>query len=328
MAKKEKEPTTKEEALELALASIQKRLGKGAVRVGIGSVPGVEYYDSGCLSLNKALGGGWAKGRIVEVFGPEASGKTTLTLHAIAAAQEAGLKCAFIDVEHAIDPKYAGAIGVKFDELIFAQPNSGEEALQILETLTKSGALSIIVVDSVAALTPKAELEGEIGDSHMGRQARLMGQAMRMITAAAHNTNTTIMFINQIRMKLGIMFGSPETTSGGNALKFYASQRVDVRRKAGIKEGDKMVANETKAKVVKNKTADPFQEAEFVIRYGQGIDKLDDLVTLAVNQGIIDRGGAGHYRYKGEPLCQGKPALFQRLTDDLDFIKEIKDQLV
>ncbi len=321
-----KKSISKAEALELAINSIQKKFGKESIHSGTGSVSNVEYYTTGCISIDRALGGGFAQGRLIEIFGPESSGKTTLALHAVAEAQAQDLVCAFVDAEHALDPKYAANLGVNLEELLISQPDNGEEALQITESLVRSGAVSIIVIDSVAALVPKAELEGDVGDSHVGRQARLMGQAMRMLAGAAYNTGTTIIFLNQLRMKVGIMFGNPETTPGGNALKFYASQRVDIRRKSSIKEGNSIVANETKIRVVKNKTAAPFAEAEFHIRYGEGIDRMNDIVSLAIDKGLFERAGTW-YKYKEQNVCQGKPALVQYLKDNLDFRKKIIDQV-
>lgn len=304
MAKKKEEEISTEDALALALQVIDKTYGKGTVITGNAeSVPGVEFISSGCIGIDKALGGGWARGRIAEVAGPESSGKTTLMLHAIAEVQAIGGKAAYIDVEHAFDPSYATKIGVNIEELLFSQPDSGEQALNVVDTLTRTGALHLIVIDSVAALVPEKELEGEVGDSVMGVQARMMSQAMRKFAGIAHRTNTSILFTNQIRMKIGVLFGNPEVTSGGNALKFYASQRVDIRRIGGEKEGDEIVANKTRVKVVKNKVAPPFKEYEFLIRYGVGIDKYTDTVAAGLAAGIIERGGAiytiGENKYKG-----------------------------
>ena len=313
-------------ALEIAIKTIEKGMGKGSIVSGQESVPGVEFISSGCLSIDKALGGGWARGRIVEVFGPESSGKTTLCLQAIAEAQKMGLTGAFIDIEHALDPLYCQALGISMDELLISQPNTGEQALEIVNLLTRSGAVDIIAIDSVAALVPKAEIEGEIGDSHVGRQARLMGQAMRMLAGIAHSTDTTLMFINQIRMKVGVMFGSPETTSGGNALKFYSSQRVDIRRIGGIKKGDEFIANRTRAKVVKNKVAPPFREAEFSIKYGEGIDIVGDILSIGVAQDIVDKSGSW-YSYGEQRLGQGEENVIKFLKDHPELIEEIKDKL-
>lgn len=316
----------KNKALELAIKTIEKDIGKGTVISGPGSVPGVKFISSGCISVDKVLGGGWARGRIVEIYGPESSGKTTLCLHAIAEAQKRQLKGAYVDVEHALDPEYCKALNIDMEKLLISQPNNGEDALEVVNILTRSGALDIIVVDSIAALVPKAELDGSIGDSHVGRQARLMGQAMRMLAGVTHRTNTTLMFINQIRMKVGIMFGSPETTSGGNALKFYASQRVDIRRIGGIKKGDEFIANKTKVKVVKNKVAPPFREAEFSIKYGEGIDFVGDVLGIAVAQDIVDKSGSW-YSYNGERLGQGEENVITSLKDKPKLLEEIKSKL-
>lgn len=322
----QQDETDKIKALELAIKTIEKGMGKGTVLSGSESVPGVEFISSGCISIDKALGGGWARGRIVEVFGPESSGKTTLCLQAIAEAQKLGLRGAYVDVEHALDPLYCTALGIDMDTLLISQPNNGEDALEVVNLLTRSGALDIIVVDSIAALVPKAELEGSIGDSHVGRQARLMGQAMRMLAGVTHRTNTTLMFINQIRMKVGVMFGSPETTPGGNALKFYASQRVDIRRIGGVKKGDEFIANRTKAKVVKNKVAPPFREAEFSIKYGEGIDIIGDILAIAVDQDIVNKSGSW-YAYGEDKLGQGEENVIKMLKDKPELLEEIKSKL-
>lgn len=334
MARKPKEDKTKEvkisakeKALELALGAIEKAHGKGAVMVGKkGSLPGVEFRSSGCFSMDLALGGGWGKGRVVELYGPESSGKTTLALHAIAAAQKRGDVCAFIDVEHSLDPSYAAALGVNMEDLLVSQPSSGEQALQIAETLINSSAVSIVVIDSVAALLPQAEIAKEIGESVPGRQASLMSQAMRKLPRCCALTGTTLMFINQIRMKIGIMFGSPETTSGGQALKFYASQRLDVRRIGGVKEGDKLVANRTRVKIVKNKLATPFQECEFNIEYGKGIDIAGDFFDIATDIGIVDKSGAW-YSYGGDRLGQGRSNAVNCLKENHKSFKEITDRV-
>lgn len=322
MIKKKEEPETPEDALELALQTIVKTYGKGTIIVGnVGAVPGVEFFSSGCISLDKALGGGWAKGRIIEVIGQESSGKTSVCLHAIAEVQKAGGKAAFIDIEHAFDPEYATNIGVDIEKLIFSQPDSGEQALNVADMLIRTGAISLLVIDSVAALVPEKELEGQVGDSVMGLQARMMSQAMRKLCGIAHNTNTTVMFTNQIRMKF-VLFGSPDTTSGGNALKFYASQRVDMRRIGGEKEGDVLVANKTKAKIIKNKVAPPFRETEFLIRYGVGIDKYRDIIDSGIAANIITRGGGTYTlfdkKYKGMSL----------LTETLHNNADIYSQLI
>jgi recombination protein RecA len=327
MAKEKKEPTTPNEALALALQTIDKTYGKGTVITGnADSVPGVEYFSSGCMSIDKALGGGWAKGRIIEVLGPESAGKSTLCLHAIAEIQKDGGKAAFIDVEHAFDPKYAKQVGVDIETLIFSQPDSGEQALNVVDTLVRTGAVSLVVVDSVAALVSEKELEGEMGDSVMGVQARLMSQAMRKLAGITHNTNTTIIFTNQIRMKIGVMWGNPETTSGGNALKFYASQRVDIRRTGGEKEGDQIVGNKTRIKVVKNKTSPPFKEAEFLIRYGIGIDKYADLIGCALAANIIQRSGSW-FSTDGKQIGQGVNQVVKYLHENPEVCEEIKEKL-
>ena len=295
-------------ALTMALGAIEKQFGKGAVVTGE-AIPGVEFNSTGCPSLDKALGGGLPKGRMIEIYGPESSGKTTLALHAIAECQLKGGTAAFIDVEHALDPAYASALGVNLDTLILSQPDSGEQALEIVDTLVKSGAVDIMVVDSVAALVPQKELEGEMGDAVMGAQARLMSQAMRKLTGACAKSSTTIIFINQIRMKIGVMFGNPETTTGGNALKFYSSVRIDVRRSGVVKNGSgdeaEVVGSKTVAKVVKNKVAPPFRETEFVIRYGTGIDKEADILYTAIAKSLIKKAGAW-YSYNGENIGQGE----------------------
>lgn len=330
----DKKTDQKSKALELALNTIKKTHGKEALFTGEEVHPDIGTFSSGCLSLDRALGKGWARGRMIEVFGPESSGKTTLTLHAIAQVQKAGGIAAFVDAEHALDPSYASAIGVNVDSLMIAQPDSGEQALDITDTLVRSGAIDIIVIDSIAALVPRAELEGNMGDSHMGLQARLMGQAMRKMAGAAHRSNTSVMFINQLRMKLGVMFGNPETTPGGNALKFYASQRVDVRRIGGVKpEGaDKndesilFVGNRTRAKVIKNKIFPPFRQAEFTIRYGEGIDVVEDVLDLAVNQNIVEKAGSW-YSYNGERLGQGKANVTAVLKENEKVYLELWDKL-
>ena len=294
-------------ALGAALQQIDKQFGKGSVmKLGDNPIRKLPSVSTGSLQLDIALGiGGLPYGRIVEIYGPESSGKTTMTLQVIAEAQKEGKTCAFIDAEHALDPTYAEKLGVNLDDLLVSQPDNGEQALEIADMLTRSGAVDVIVVDSVAALTPKAEIEGEMGDSHMGLQARLMSQALRKITANVKNSNTLVVFINQIRMKIGVMFGSPETTTGGNALKFYASVRLDIRRTGSVKEGDEVVGNETRVKVVKNKVAPPFRQAEFQILYGKGVDLLGEIVDLGVKYGIIDKAGAW-YSYNGTKIGQGK----------------------
>lgn len=297
----------KQKALAAALGQIEKQFGKGSImRLGDNRAMDVETISTGSLSLDIALGaGGLPMGRIVEVYGPESSGKTTLTLELIAAAQRAGKTCAFIDAEHALDPIYAGKLGVNIDELLVSQPDTGEQALEICDALARSGAVDVMVVDSVAALTPKAEIEGEMGDSHMGLQARMLSQAMRKLTGNLKVSNCMCIFINQIRMKIGVMFGNPETTTGGNALKFYASVRLDIRRTGAIKDGDEVVGNETRIKVVKNKIAAPFREAHTQILYGQGFNREGELVDLGVKHKLVEKAGAW-YSYNGDKIGQGK----------------------
>ena len=297
----------KQKALAAALGQIEKQFGKGSImRLGEDRSMDVETISTGSLSLDIALGaGGLPMGRIVEIYGPESSGKTTLTLQVIAAAQRKGKTCAFIDAEHALDPVYAKKLGVDIDNLLCSQPDTGEQALEICDALARSGAVDVIIVDSVAALTPKAEIEGEIGDSHMGLAARIMSQAMRKLAGNLKQSNTLLIFINQIRMKIGVMFGNPETTTGGNALKFYASVRLDIRRIGAIKEGDEVVGSETRVKVVKNKVAAPFKQAEFQIMYGEGINTFGELVDLGVKHKLVEKAGAW-YSYNGDKIGQGK----------------------
>jgi recombination protein RecA len=297
----------KQKALAAALGQIEKQFGKGSImRLGDNRSMDVETISTGSLSLDIALGaGGLPMGRIVEVYGPESSGKTTLTLELIAAAQRAGKTCAFIDAEHALDPVYAEKLGVNIEELLVSQPDTGEQALEICDALARSGAVDVMVVDSVAALTPKAEIEGEMGDSHMGRQARMLSQAMRKVTGNLKQSNCMCIFINQIRMKIGVMFGNPETTTGGNALKFYASVRLDIRRTGSIKEGDEIVGNETRIKVVKNKIAAPFKQAETQILYGKGFNREGELIDLGVKHKLVEKAGAW-YSYNGDKIGQGK----------------------
>jgi recombination protein RecA len=318
----------KSKALNAALSQIEKQFGKNSVmRLGENSVQAVEAVSTGSLSLDIALGiGGLPKGRIVEIYGPESSGKTTLTLQAIAECQKTGGTAAFIDAEHALDPNYARKLGVDIDNLLVSQPDNGEQALEIADMLVRSGAVDLIVIDSVAALTPKAEIEGEMGDSHMGLQARLMSQALRKITGNAKRSNCMVIFINQIRMKIGVMFGSPETTTGGNALKFYASVRLDIRRIGQVKEGEEIVGSETKVKVVKNKMAPPFREATFQIMYGLGTNRLGELVDLAAAQDIVQKSGAW-YSYKGNKIGQGKNNVIRYFDENRAIAEEIEKQV-
>lgn len=318
----------KQRALEMALSQIDRQFGKGSVmRMGDQERPNVPAISTGSLGLDIALGiGGLPKGRIVEIYGPESSGKTTLTLQAIAEAQKAGGTAAFIDAEHALDPDYAAKIGVDVDNLLVSQPDTGEQALEIADALVRSGAVDILVIDSVAALTPKAEIEGDMGDSHMGLQARLMSQALRKMTGNVKRSNCMVIFINQIRMKIGVMFGNPETTTGGNALKFYASVRLDIRRIGAIKEGDEVVGNETRVKVVKNKMAPPFKQTEFQIMYGKGIFRMGELIDLGVKQGLVNKAGAW-YSYQGDKIGQGKSNAAQYLNDNPAIAEEIETQI-
>ena len=305
--KKEKELKEKNKSLDAAISQIDQNFGKGSVmKLGQRRAMDIESVSTGSLSLDLALGiGGLPKGRIVEVYGPESSGKTTLALQVVAEAQKAGGICAFVDAEHALDPVYAKKLGVNTEELLISQPDAGEQALEIADTLVKSGSISVIVIDSVAALTPRAEIEGEMGDHHVGLQSRLMSQALRKLTSSISNTNTMMIFINQIRMKIGVMFGSPETTSGGNALKFYSSVRMDIRRIGAIKDKDEIIGNSTRVKVVKNKVAPPFKVVEFDLMYGKGISKMGELVDLGSKADIIEKSGAW-YAYKGEKIGQGR----------------------
>ncbi|MCH8501777.1 MAG: recombinase RecA [Aliidiomarina sp.] len=318
----------KQKALAAALGQIERQFGKGAImRLGDNRAMDIEAISTGSLSLDIALGiGGLPCGRVIEIYGPESSGKTTLTLQVIAEAQKQGKTCAFVDAEHALDPVYAEKLGVKVDELLVSQPDTGEQALEICDMLVRSAAVDVIIVDSVAALTPKAEIEGEMGDSHMGLQARLMSQALRKLTANIKKSNTMCIFINQIRMKIGVMFGNPETTTGGNALKFYASVRLDIRRTGSLKEGDEVVGNETRVKVVKNKVAPPFKEANFQIMYGTGISKEGELIDLGVKHKLIDKAGAW-YSYKGDKIGQGKANSMKFLSDNPAISGEIEKQL-
>ncbi|MEX2404829.1 MAG: recombinase RecA [Balneolales bacterium] len=304
-------------AIDLAVGQIEKQHGKGTImRLGDTPIVNIPFISTGSLSVDYALGvGGVPRGRIVEVYGPESSGKTTLALHVIAEAQKAGGHAAIIDAEHAFDPKYGKALGIKIDELLISQPDSGEQALEIAETLIRSAALDVVVIDSVAALVPRAELDGEMGDSQMGLQARLMSQALRKLTGVVSKTRTSVIFINQLRDKIGVMFGSPETTTGGKALKFYSSVRIDIRRIGSLKRGDEVIGNRTKVKVVKNKVAPPFKVVEFNILYGKGISRMGELLDLAVQFEIIEKRGSW-FRYEGEPIGQGSDAALQFLEED------------
>ncbi|WP_306257688.1 recombinase RecA [Pararhizobium sp. IMCC21322] len=315
----------KTKALDAALGQIERAFGKGSImRLGQDNVVEIETISTGCLGLDIALGvGGLPRGRIVEIYGPESSGKTTMALHTIAEAQKIGGVCAFIDAEHALDPIYARKLGINLDDLLISQPDAGEQALEIADTLVRSGAVDVLVIDSVAALTPRAELEGEMGDSLPGLQARLMSQALRKLTASISKSNTMVIFINQIRMKIGVMFGSPETTTGGNALKFYASVRLDIRRIGAIKNGDEVVGNQTRIKVVKNKLAPPFKQIEFDIMYGSGVSKTGELLDLGVKAGIVDKSGAW-FSYDSQRLGQGRENSKQFLKENPDLAQEIE----
>ena len=319
----------KEKALEAALSQIEKAYGKGAVmKLGEMEAQNIESIPSGSLGLDIALGvGGYPKGRVIEIFGPESSGKTTLTLHAIAECQKKGGTCAFIDAEHAFDRSYAKKLGVDVDKLILSQPDSGEQALEITDTLVRSGAFDMVIIDSVAALVPKAEIEGDMGDSHVGLQARLMSQALRKLTSNVSKANTILFFINQIRMKIGVMFGSPETTTGGNALKFYSSVRLDIRRIGAIKEKDEVTGNQTRVKVVKNKVAPPFKIVEFDIMYGGGISKEGELIDIGVIVDVINKSGSW-YAYKDQKIGQGKENAKIFLKENPEIAKEIKDKIL
>ena len=322
-------PADREKALETALAQIDRQFGKGSVmRLGSEERAPVEVIPTGSIALDVALGvGGLPRGRIIEIYGPESSGKTTLTLHAIANAQRAGGIAAFVDAEHALDPDYAKKLGVDIDSLLVSQPDTGEQALEIADMLVRSGSIDLIVIDSVAALVPRAEIEGEMGDSHVGLQARLMSQALRKLTGGLNQTNTTMIFINQLREKLGVMFGSPETTTGGRALKFYSSVRLDVRRIETLKDGQEMVGNRTRIKVVKNKVAPPFKQAEFDIMYGQGISREGGLIDVGVEQGLVRKAGAW-YTYEGDQLGQGKENSRNFLRDNPDLANEIEKRIL
>jgi recombination protein RecA len=337
MAKKDKEAKVlnepskdesgKTQALGLAMDQIEKQFGKGAImRMDGGYKLDIETFSTGALSLDLALGGGIPRGRIIEIYGPESSGKTTLSLHAVAEVQKAGGTAAFVDAEHALDPAYAEKIGVQLDKLLVSQPDNGEQALEIVETLVRSNAVDIIVIDSVAALVPQAEIEGDMGDSHMGLQARLMSQALRKLTGVINKSKTTVVFLNQLRMKIGVMFGNPETTTGGNALKFYASVRLDIRRTSQIKSGEDVIGNRTRVKVVKNKIAPPFREAEFDIVYNHGISTEGDVLDLAVEKGLVEKAGAW-FSYNGEKISQGREAAKQYLIDNPKVLKELDSKI-
>ena len=318
----------KQKALDTALSQIERAFGKGAVmKLGQKQAVAVDAISTGSIGLDMALGvGGVPRGRIIEIFGPESSGKTTLTLHIIAEAQKTGGTCAFVDAEHALDPGYARKLGVDTDELIISQPDTGEQALEITDTLVRSGAIDVLVVDSVAALTPKAEIEGDMGDSHMGLQARLMSQALRKLTASVSRSNCTVIFINQIRMKIGVMFGNPETTTGGNALKFYSSVRMDIRRIGALKDKDEIIGNLTRVKVVKNKVAPPFRQVEFDIVYGEGISKTGEIIDLGVKGGFIEKAGSW-FSYNDAKIGQGKENVRRYLKENPDVSAEIERKI-
>lgn len=318
----------KDKALDAALSQIERAFGKGSImRLGQNSHIDIEAISTGSLGIDIALGiGGMPKGRIIEIYGPESSGKTTLALSVIAQAQKKGGTCAFIDAEHALDPGYAQKIGVDIENLLISQPDAGEQALEIADTLVRSGAIDVLVVDSVAALVPKAELEGEMGDSHMGLQARLMSQALRKLTSTVSRSNTLIIFINQIRMKIGVMFGNPETTTGGNALKFYASVRIDIRRVGSIKDKDDVIGSQTRVKIVKNKVAPPFKVVDFDIMYGEGISKTGELIDLGIKAGLVEKAGAW-FSYKGEKLGQGRENAKLFLRDHPEIADEIENKI-
>ncbi|MBI2007855.1 recombinase RecA [Candidatus Saccharibacteria bacterium] len=313
----------KSQALNLAVSQIEKQFGSGSImRLGDTSKIHIETIPTGSLSLDIALGGGLPKGRVIEIYGPEASGKTTVCLHAVAEVQKSGGTAAYIDAEHALDPGYAKRLGVDIDKLLISQPDSGEQALEVVETLVRSNAVDIIVVDSVAALVPQAEIEGDMGDAVMGMQARLMSQALRKLTGVISRTKCTVMFVNQLRMKIGVMFGNPETTTGGQALKFYSSVRMDIRRISQIKQADTVIGNHVRVKVVKNKVAPPFREAEFDIMYNEGISRQGDLIDLAATHGVVDKAGAW-YEYEGQKIAQGREAAKQFLRDNPKVFEEI-----
>jgi recombination protein RecA len=322
-AEPQNEKSERLKAVDLAVSQIERQFGKGAImKLGEGHKIDVETISTGSLSLDLALGGGIPKGRIIEIYGPESSGKTTLALHVVAEAQRKGGLAAFVDAEHALDPDYAAKIGINLDDLLISQPDTGEQALEITETLVRSNAVDVVIVDSVAALVPRAEIEGEMGDSHMGLQARLMSQALRKLTGVINKSKTTVIFINQLRMKIGVMFGNPETTAGGQALKYYASVRLDIRRTEQIKDGDQSIGNHVKVKVVKNKIAAPFKIAEFDIMFNEGISVEGDLLDLAVKHGLVLKSGSW-YEYKNEKIGQGREAAKQFLRDHRPAVKEL-----
>ena len=327
--KKAADVENKRKALDLALSQIEKQFGQGSIMKLDGqTIKSVEAIPTGSISLDIALGvGGLPRGRVIEIYGPESSGKTTLTLSVIREIQEMGGVAAFIDAEHAFDATYARKIGVKLDDLLISQPDTGEQALEIAETLTRSNAVDLIVIDSVAALTPRAEIEGDMGDSHMGLQARLMSQALRKLTAAINKSNTCIIFINQIRMKIGVMFGSPETTTGGRALKFYASVRIDLRRIESLKKGEEIIGNRVKAKIVKNKVAPPFREAQFEIHFNEGISRSADILDLAVSRDIVQKSGSW-FSYENEKIGQGKENTRQFLKDNIKLLSKLEKQIL
>ena len=318
----------KKKALESALSQIEKAYGKGSImKLGDKEAVKVDAISTGSLSLDMALGvGGIPRGRVIEIFGPESSGKTTLTLHVVAEAQKAGGTCAFVDAEHALDPIYATKLGVNIEDLIISQPDTGEQALEICDTLVRSGAVDVVVIDSVAALVPKAEIEGEMGDAQMGAQARLMSQALRKLTGSISKTNCTVIFINQIRQKIGVMFGNPETTTGGNALKFYASVRLDIRRIGAIKDKEAVIGNQTRVKVVKNKVAPPFKQVEFEIIYGEGISRLGEVIDMGVNAGVIEKSGSW-FTYGKDRIGQGKENVKQFLKENPKVAAEIEAKI-
>ncbi len=325
----DKKDANKQKALDSALAQIERQFGKGSIMKlgGDDVIKDIEAVSTGSLGLDIALGiGGLPKGRIIEIYGPESSGKTTLTLHCLAEAQKTGGVCAFVDAEHALDPQYARKLGVDLDELLISQPDTGEQALEITDTLVRSGAVNVVVVDSVAALTPRSELEGDMGDSSVGVQARLMSQAMRKLTGSISRSNCMVIFINQIRMKIGVMFGSPETTTGGNALKFYSSVRLDIRRIGAVKDRDEIVGNATRVKVVKNKVAPPFKQVEFDIMYGEGISKTGELLDLGVKAGVVEKSGAW-YSYVDERIGQGRENAKTFLRDNSQIAYDIEDKI-